>query len=307
VIPLSTADAPDPRLLGGVISIGNFDGVHRGHAQLIRQTCDLAEQIGGPAVAVTFDPSPGALLRPDSQPPALTTIQRRDELLRGCGVDGVVVIRTVPDLLTQSPETFFRRLVLGALQARGMVEGPNFFFGKGRAGNPRLLSRLCEQAEVACRIVEPTTESGMMISSTRVRALLIAGAVAEAAALLTQPYRLSGVVTSGAGRGRQLGFPTANLTALRTLVPGPGVYACRAGVGGKWHSAAVHIGPNPTFDEAQSKVEVHLLDFADDLYERTLDVDFISRIRGVETFGSGEELRSQVFEDLRGVRAALAR
>lgn len=305
MIPLSTADAPDPRLLGGVISIGNFDGVHLGHARLIRHGRELAEQIGGPVVAVTFDPPPAAILRPAALPPALTTLQRRDELLRACGVDGVVVIRTTAELLAQGPETFFRKLVQGSLQARGMVEGPNFFFGKDRAGNPKLLTRLCEQAELECRIIEPTTDQGALISSTRIREGLRAGNVAEMATLLTQPYRLTGRVATGSGRGRKLGFPTANLTDIATLVPGPGVYSCWASVGGERYPAAVHIGPNPTFAEVQSKVEVHLLDFGGDLYDRRLDVDFIDRVRGIETFPSGSDLQRQVSNDLLKVRETL--
>lgn len=306
VIPLSPADSPDVRLLGGAISIGNFDGVHRGHAVLAARLRAMADRIGGPAVAVTFDPPPASLLRPEQSPPQLTTISRREQLLRRCGVDGVVVIGTTRALLQQSPEDFFQSLVVGSLQARGMVEGPNFFFGRNRAGNPTMLHRLCDQSGVLCEIAEPETIDDRMVSSTRVRQLLVDGEVAQAGQILTAPYRLSGTVISGAGRGRLLGFPTANLSEIVTLVPGAGVYACWAMVDGRSFGAAVNIGPNPTFDEARHKVEVHLLDFAGNLYDRSIAIDFVSRIRPVKQFCSGQSLQQQVAADLEEIRQVLA-
>lgn len=306
MIPLSTADAPDARLLGGAISIGNFDGVHRGHAALIARLRAMADQIGGPAVAVTFDPPPASLLRTQQLPPQLTTISRREELLRRSGVDGVVVIHTTRDLLNQSPEAFFQSLVVGSLQARGMVEGPNFFFGRDRAGNPTMLRRLCDQSAIQCEIAQPETVGDRMVSSTRVRQLLMEGDVAQVGQILTASYRLSGTVISGAGRGRLLGFPTANLGQVATLIPAAGVYACWAMVAGKPIGAAVNIGTNPTFGEAEHKVEVHLLDFAGDLYNRSITIDFVSRVRPVKQFSSGESLQQQVAADLAEIRKSLA-
>ena len=306
MIPLSSADSPDARLLRGAISIGNFDGVHCGHAALVQQLRAMADRIGGPAVAVTFAPPPASLLRPDRLPPQLTTISRRDELLRRCGVDGVVVIRTTRELLQQSPEAFFQSLVVGSLQARGMVEGPNFFFGRDRAGNPTMLRRLCNQLAIQCEIAEPETIGDRMVSSTRVRQLLGDGEVAQANQLLTARYRLSGTVIGGAGRGRLLGFPTANLSDIQTLVPGAGVYACWATVNGKSIGAAVNIGPNPTFGEAQYKVEVHLLDFSGDLYDQSMSIDFVSRVRAVMQFASVQSLQQQVVADIAEIRRLLA-
>ena len=306
VIPLSTADAPDPRLLGGAISIGNFDGVHRGHALLIKRLCRLAERIGGPAVAVTFDPPPAAILRPGQVPPPLTTIARREALLRRCGATGVVVIRTTADLLKQSPETFFRSVVQGGLQARGMVEGPNFFFGRDRAGNPHLLQRMCGESEIECEIVEPTTADNRMVSSTRIRELLRCGDVQMANQLLTAPYQLQGTVVRGAGRGRTLGFPTANLAEIPTLIPAPGVYACRALIAGQPHAAAVHIGPNPTFGDNSTKVEVHLLDFSQNLYGEPIDLEFHGQVREVRQFSGAAALQAQLSDDLQQVRRCLA-
>jgi riboflavin kinase/FMN adenylyltransferase len=306
VIPLSTVASPDPRLLGGAISIGNFDGVHLGHAALVGRLRTLAQRIGGLAVAVTFDPPPAAVLRPGTLPPQLTTIARRDALLRRCGADGVVLIHTDRDLLSQTPEIFFRSVVTGSLQARGMVEGPNFFFGKDRAGNPHLLKRLCTRSGMECEIVEPESIGDRMISSTRIRELLQQGDVTSANQMLTARYRIEGFVVAGAGRGRTLGFPTANLDKIETLSPGMGVYACWATVGGQPFAAAVHIGPNPTFGDARDKVEVHLLDFSGDLYDRPLAIDFVHQVRPVRRFDSGESLKTQLSIDLAAIRSVLA-
>jgi riboflavin kinase / FMN adenylyltransferase len=305
VIPLSTADAPDPRLLGGAISIGNFDGVHQGHALLIDRLRKLAGRIGGPAVAITFDPPPAAILRPEGVPPPLTTIARREALLRRCGADAVVVVKTSPELLSQSAETFFEGVVRRKLQARGMVEGPNFFFGHNREGNPHLLRRMCSQAGIECEIIDPTTAGDRMISSTRIRELLQRGQVADANELLTAPYQLAGVVVPGAGRGRTLGFPTANLNEIVTLIPGRGVYACHAAVEGAQCLAAVHIGPNPTFADTADKVEVHLLDFSGDVYGCRIELEFVSQIRQVQQFATSEALQKQLTDDIDEARRCL--
>jgi len=305
VIPLSTADSPDARLLGGAISIGNFDGVHLGHAALLSRLRTLADQIGGPAVAVTFDPPPASLLRPGQIPPQLTTISRREGLLRRCGVDGVVVIRTTPDLLSQTPEAFFQAVVVGSLQARGIVEGPNFFFGRNRAGNPHLLAKLCGQAAIECEIVQPETSGDRMVSSTRIRELLSEGEVARASQLLTARYRIEGRVGAGAGRGRTLGFPTANLSQVMTLVPGVGVYACWALFEGQAYPAAVNVGANPTFGEYDYKIEVHLIDFSGDLYDCLLEIEFVTRIRPVQHFSSSESLKAQLDHDISQIRGLL--
>jgi len=293
---------------GGAISIGNFDGVHRGHAALITRLRAMADSIGGPAVAVTFDPSPAAVLRSSNVPPQLTTIARRTELLRSCGADLVLACQTDADLLSQSAEDFFRRLVVDELRARGVVEGPNFFFGKDRRGNTEMLMQLCETHRIAIEIVDPRLEGDAWVSSTRIRDLIGSGDVMKANALLTSPYQIRGTIVSGAARGRQIGFPTANLESIGTLIPGAGVYACRAWLDdGKLHDAATHIGPNPTFGDKAVKVEVHLLDFSGDLYGDDLNVQFLSRIRGVERFASTEALTTQLRLDIDAIRDRLRR
>jgi len=267
----------------------------------------MATSLGGPAVAVTFDPSPAAILRPGGIPPQLTTIERRTQLLKQCGVDQVMVCKTDRNLLNQTPEEFFARLVIGELAALGMVEGPNFFFGRNRAGDTTLLSKLCMERGIELEVVEPQSDSASIISSTRVRELLVDGNVDEANRLLTAPYRLKGTVVHGAARGRWIGFPTANLSNVATLVPGPGVYGCRVLLGdGQSIAAATHIGPNPTFGDDGVKIEVHLLDFERDLYGAELEVDFIARVRGVIKFDSSADLIQQLKRDIAEIRTRLS-
>ena len=302
-----TADDLDGKYRAGAVSIGNFDGVHRGHAVLVSRLCQMATSLGGPAVAVTFDPAPAAILRPGGVPPQLTTIERRTQLLKLCGVDQVVVCKTDRELLSQTPEEFFSRLVIGELAALGMVEGPNFYFGRNRAGNTQLLGKLCQEHGIELEIVEPQSDSSSIISSTRVRELLVDGHVDEANGLLTAPYRLKGTVVRGAARGREIGFPTANLANVLTLVPGHGVYACRVlRDDGQSIAAATHIGPNPTFGDDGVKIEVHLLDFERDLYGTEMEVDFIACVRGVVKFDSRSDLIQQLQRDIAVIRARLS-
>jgi riboflavin kinase/FMN adenylyltransferase len=201
-------------------------------------------------------------------------------------------------LLSLSAEAFFEQIVCQRLAARAMVEGPNFFFGRGRTGDAALLTQLCSGADIALEIVEPQTRDGQPISSSRIRALISEGDVALAAEMLTRPYRIRGMVTHGAGRGAKIGFPTANVHAIDTLLPAPGVYAARGWVNGQAWPAAVNVGPNPTFGEQRLKVEVHLIGFHDAIYGCPIEVDFLNRLRDIHPFGSVEELKQQLHQDI---------
>ncbi|MCS6852388.1 MAG: bifunctional riboflavin kinase/FAD synthetase [Gemmataceae bacterium] len=293
---------------GGAVALGNFDGVHRGHAALLAELRRQATEVGGPAVAITFDPHPLQLLRPEQFQPMLTTVADRAALLRQAGADHVVVLRTTPELLRQSPEEFFRDVLHAGLQARAVVEGVNFRFGHDRRGTVETLVRLCQEAGLRCVIVPPVERHGELISSSRIRAALLRGEVGRAAEGLGRPYRLRGVVGPGQGRGRQLGYPTANLREWATLVPRDGVYAVVVtAAGGRWPAAA-HNGPNPTFGDTARKVEVHLLDFSGDLLDQPLAVDFLERLRDTRTFASpaalAEQLRADVDQARRVCEAA---
>lgn len=288
---------------GGALAIGNFDGVHRGHASIIQRLNSHANQLGGPSIVFTFDPHPVRLLRPDQCPPPLTWTDRKADLLSELGIDMVIAYPTNPDLLNLSYQEFFQQIVVDAVGAQAMVEGPNFFFGRNREGNPDRLLELCQQHEIFLEIVQPQLEGSEYISSSRIRNLIREGQVEQAASMLTHPYRIRGMVAHGASRGSTLGFPTANLSGIDTLVPAKGVYAGRTFVDGRSHWSAIHVGPNPTFQEEVLKVESHLLDFEGSIYGQVVEVDFMARIRDIRSFESAEKLVQQLQEDIATARS----
>lgn len=257
-----------------------------------------SRELGGPAIVFTFDPHPVRLLRPEAAPPPLTWTDRKADLLADLGVDAIIAYPTDEALLALSPEAFFRHIVLDKLAAKAVVEGPNFFFGKGRAGDIRRLDQLCRASGLRLEVVEPIASAGELVSSSRVRQLIQQGDVDAARRMLTQPYRIRGLVTHGAGRGHKIGFATANLEGIDTLLPGAGVYAGRAIADGNSWGAAINIGPNPTFGEHALKVEVHLIQFSGSLYGQLLEVDFLARLRDIQPFASVDALKEQLARDV---------
>ena len=286
-------------LRGGAVSIGNFDGVHRGHARIVERLLAKAKEVAGPAIVFTFDPHPVRLLRPDKAPPPLTWTDRKGELLAELGVDAVIAYPTDETLLSLTPDDFFATIVQSRLAARAMVEGPNFFFGKDRAGNVDSLAQMCLAAGVQLEVAQPLVIGESYVSSSRVRQLIAGGDVAQAKVLLTQPYRIRGMVVHGVARGSKIGFPTANMDAIDTLLPAHGVYAGRAYVNEACWPAAINIGPTPTFGEHVVKVEAHLIGFRGSLYGQPLEAEFLSRLRGVQQFASVDALKSQLQQDVR--------
>ncbi len=289
----------------GAVAIGNFDGVHRGHARIVARVIAKARELGGPGVIFTFDPHPVRILRPAAAPPPLTWTDRKAQLLAQMGVDAVIAYPTDEELLHLEPQDFFQRIVRDQLDARAMVEGPNFYFGRGRAGTIEVLKQLTAQAGMPLEIVEPLVVDGEFVSSSRIRKLLSEGSVDKACELLTEPYRIRGMVVHGAGRGLKLGVGTANLDAIDTLLPGPGVYSGRSWVNGTRWPAAINIGPNPTFGEGALKVEAHLLDWdRGPLYGEVVEVDFLTRVRNIQRFAGVEELKQQLSSDVAAARRA---
>jgi riboflavin kinase/FMN adenylyltransferase len=283
------------------VSIGNFDGVHRGHLAIVRRLLERAADVGGPAIVFTFDPHPVRLLRPEQCPPPLTWTQRKAELLSAVGVDWLVAYPTDEALLQLSAEQFFQQIICDALGARALVEGPNFYFGHNREGTIKRLGDLASAAGITLDVVPPVEIDGGLVSSSRVRELIRAGKVDEAGRLLGVPYRIRGMVTHGAGRGAKIGFPTANLDAVDTLLPAQGVYAGRAWVNGASWPAAVHLGPSPTFGDAVVRVEVHLVGHEDPLYGQPLEVDFLARLRDIRPFATSDALVTQLKADIERV------
>ncbi len=301
-VEISAADQPPPACRGGAVAVGNFDGVHLGHAALIARLRTTANDVGGPAVAIFFDPHPIALLAPDRLLPLLTTPADRAELLQRAGADQVVILRTTPELLRLEAREFLDTVLADRLAAKAVVEGFNFRFGRGRAGDLELLGAWCRRRGVEFAVVARQAVDCAVVSSSRVRTALESGDVAAAVRLLGRPYRLRGIVGTGAKRGRTLGFPTANLTEPATLVPGDGVYSVRVQLadGSTWPGAA-NIGPNPTFGEQARKLEVHLIGFDGDLYGQPIAVDFVARLRDIRPFAGADDLVAQLRMDVEQV------
>ena len=279
-----------------VVTIGNFDGVHRGHQYLLKQVVDRATD-GARSLALTFDPLPAEVLRPDRAPKRLTTTDDRLTFMAETGLDVIAVVPFTRDFAALEAREFVEQLVDAAHPVHFVV-GADFRFGHDRTGSADLLRELGPEYGFAVTVVERI--GGEEISSTRIRQLLAEGDVKAAAELLGRWHTLTGRVESGAGRGRNLGFPTANLAIPPALaIPADGIYAAHAALerGGDWLPALVYIGTRPTFSEVDRVVEVFLLDFTGDLYGSEVTVRFIERIRGDMTFESPEALTEQMHAD----------
>lgn len=293
---------------GAVVSIGNFDGVHRGHRVLLRRLTTMAREMNRPSLVFTFDPPPLRLLRPEQCPPSLTWMERRADLLGELGVDFLLAYPTSRDLLALTATEFFDELLVHQLGVSGLVEGPNFRFGKQRGGDVALLESLCDTHGIALSIVAPEMEGTEWVSSSMIRDWVSQGSIEQANRALVSPYRVMGHVAHGAARGRTLGFPTANLVDIPILLPAHGVYAGRiVGTGSRdsmasGFPAAVNIGPNPTFGENATKVEVHILDFSGDLYGADLELEILARIRDVQKFSGKDALLEQLQMDVIATR-----
>jgi riboflavin kinase/FMN adenylyltransferase len=284
---------------GVVIALGNFDGVHLGHQAVVRRAVEEALGHEMHSAAATFEPHPQAVLRPGSDFKLLTTIEVRKELLLGYGVDEVYAIHFDEKLSKKRPEDFVWEVLIGELQAQVVVVGENFRFGYKASGNVEDLRRYMCEAGGQAYAVPVYAYLDEDINSTKIRALISGGEVPEAARLLGRPYFIRGRVIDGDGRGRAIGFPTANvLPDPRTLVPGRGVYAGHVRVGSELYGACTNIGVAPTFERQESRVEAHLLGYSGDLYGRTVDVTFVERLRPEKRFSGVGELKEQIARDV---------
>ncbi len=285
-----------------VVTIGVFDGVHVGHQALIRHNLEIAQRHDLESVVVTFDPNPLEVLRPDVAPTRLCDLSRRVERIMGLGVELVEVVEFDTDLAAQTAEEFTESVLQDHLDARHVVIGEGFRFGNRARGTAQTLRE-------AGLVVDEYSLVGDAepVSSTRIRAAIAAGDVAQAAAMLGRPHEISGVVVMGEQRGRDLGFPTANIDhhAL-AAVPADGVYAGRAVLDGVRHPAAISVGTNPTFDGNRRTVEAYLLDVDQDLYGRLMRVEFVERLRDTLAFDSVDDLVAQMHEDVAVTRRITA-
>jgi riboflavin kinase/FMN adenylyltransferase len=294
---------------GRALAIGVFDGVHRGHQRILRRAVDEAAATGALSVAVTFYPHPEAILRPRSAPRMLTSLERKATLLEALGLDEMVVVKFDREFAGLSPESFCATVLSDHLGARTVFVGENFRFGHHGAGTATDLVEYGEKHGFEVRPVALVEEDGEAISSTRIRELLRAGDVKEAARLLGRPHRVEGTVMAGAGRGRALDAPTANLTGAKDLaLPRAGVYVTLSTVdGNEVHPSVTSLGTNPTFQsDRKMRIETLLLDYSGDLYGRHLAVDFLERIRGQKAFPDAGSLAQQIKQDVAIARSAHA-
>lgn len=293
---------------GAAIAIGNFDGVHTGHRALIARARALAAAHHARTVALTFDPHPSALFAPAQAPPLLTSIERRIELLAEAGVDAVVVEPFTRELAGLPADAFVDDVVIAALKARAIVVGYNFSYGQGRAGTVEALRAHGVQTGIDVAIVPPVTVDGEIASSTKIRGHLRAGDLVRAERMLGRPWDVDGVVVHGAERGRAIGVPTANITPEVELAIASGIYAVTLRVeGGPAMAAVASLGTNPTFvDAGRLVLEVHVLDWHGDLYDRRVRTTFVARLRDEQKFDSVEALVAQIQRDIEQARTALA-
>ncbi|MFE6869471.1 bifunctional riboflavin kinase/FAD synthetase [Kitasatospora sp. NPDC057692] len=291
-----------------VVTIGSFDGVHRGHQLIINRVVERARERGVRSVVVTFDPHPSEVVRPGSHPPLLAPQPRRAELIEELGVDAVLVLPFTTAFSKETPEEFFRQVLVDALHACLVVEGPNFRFGHRAAGDVALLAELGRAADCGVEVVDLQVRGaagdGEPFSSTLTRRLVGSGDVAGAAEVLGRPHRVEGVVVRGAQRGRELGYPTANVeTVPHSAVPADGVYAGWLTADGERMPAAISVGTNPTFDGTARTVEAYAIDRVGlDLYGLHVAVDFLVYLRGMEKFDSIEALLDRMADDVKRAR-----
>ncbi|GAA1336124.1 bifunctional riboflavin kinase/FAD synthetase [Catellatospora bangladeshensis] len=290
-----------------VVTIGVFDGVHRGHQALIDRAVASAAEKGVPSVLMTFDPHPSEVVRPGSHPAQLTSLRQRAELVERLGVDVFCVLPFTVEVSRMPADVFVHEVLVDRLHAAAVVVGQNFTFGNRAAGNVDLLRTLGQRFGFGTEGADLVTDDGVTYSSTYIRACIDAGDVKAAAHALGRPHRLEGIVVRGDGRGKELGFPTANLSTARfAAVPADGVYACWFVHGsGRRLRAAVSVGTNPTFSGRERRVEAFVLDVDEDFYGQRVALDFVARLRDMERFDTVEALLEQMHRDVAETRDVL--
>jgi len=299
--------APEDALRGAVVAIGNFDGVHRGHRAVIGVAQEKARALGRPAAALTFEPHPRAFFNPGEPLFRLTDEAAKLRLLAATGLDGAIVLTFDAALASLSAEDFVSRILVERFAVSGAVIGFNFHFGMNRAGSPDFLKAQSRQHGFAVDVVPPFEDQGRPVSSGPIRDALAAGRLGEAAEFLGYPWFVSGAVIHGDKRGRELGFPTANLTLDAACGLRHGIYAVRIAAGGRRYDGVASFGRRPMFDTGAVLLEVFLFDFAGDLYGQNIDVAFIAWIREERMFDTAAALIAQMKDDSRLAREALAR
>ena len=295
---------------GTVVTIGTFDGIHRGHWEVFSEIRRRAEVSDRRSLLVTFHPHPLTIIKPDLAPLMLTTPIEKKEILAESGLDYAVFLSFTPVLARYTPRRFVEEILVGRIGLSELVVGYDHHFGRGRAGDVDTLRILGQELGFDVDVVEPVETNGTPISSTQIRKALLSGDMVSASEALGRPYSLRGLVVRGDQRGRALGFPTANLDVRAggegsKLIPPPGIYAVRGIVRSGTYDGALHLGPRPTFRGSPPTIELHLFDFHEDVYGEEVRVDFVSYLREIEPFQSSEALIRQMREDVNQARKVL--
>jgi len=300
-------DTPPPWLVHPVLALGNFDGVHRGHRRILERVVRGAQERGGTPMAMTFDPHPPRIVRPDKAPPLLMTPQRL-EALGAAGMRAVAVVRFTHDLSQWDAETFVSKVLVGWLRVSEVWVGANFLFGHDRTGTFSMLRQLGQRYGFRADKIDPVRFKDFVVSSTRIRRLVSEGRMDEAGALMGRPYFMDGTVVHGRAKGREIGFPTANLSTANELLPPSGVYATTLQVDGVEWPSVTNIGVRPTFDVAGPVViEAHVLGDPGDLYGKQVRLRFVQRIRDERKFPDVDALRAQIAADTRSAERLFAK
>lgn len=284
---------------GITIALGTFDGIHVGHQKIISRAVSLAKEINGTSVVFTFSNHPLSVVAPERCPQQLVSQDQKSELIQDLGVDVLLTIPFTADFLTLSAVEFIN-LMLENLRPKNIVVGPNYFFGYKRSGTPELLRTVGNMHGFGVEVHPIVYVNDRIVSSTLIRQMIAKGYVDQVIPLLGRPVSITGIVIHGAKRGRKLGYPTINL-ALDTqlVIPADGVYAVSLMIGNIKYSGIANIGTNPTFNETDRRLEVHILDFVGNLYGEAVTVSFLKHLRGQMTFSSSEELKLQIFQDIK--------
>jgi riboflavin kinase/FMN adenylyltransferase len=303
---LDGGSAVPERLRGGIVALGNFDGFHAGHQAVVGRAIERGRAEGRPVLVATFDPHPVRFFKPDLPPFRLTSLDQRERLFAAAGADAMLVFRFDAELAAVTAEAFVAERLVGLIGAAGVVTGEDFTFGKGRGGNIEVLRRLAAEQGLSVDSVEPVMAGGEPVSSSRIRDALQAGDCDTAAELLTRPFAIEGVVEHGDKRGREIGYPTANLSLGRYLRPRFGIYAVRGRLpGGEILDGAANLGVRPSFEPPRELLEPFFFDFDGDLYGRTIEVELISFLRPEAKYDNIEALQAQMALDCDEARRKL--
>lgn len=301
-------DPRPPRWSHPVLALGNFDGVHRGHRKILDRVRRVASERSATSVVMTFDPHPPRVVRPDKAPPLLMTTAQKLEAIEAAGVTGTAVVRFTHEMSQWDPEAFVRTVLVDWLHVSEVWVGANFLFGRDRAGTFSLLRTLGSRYGFNAEKIDPVRYKDFVVSSTRIRRLIGEARVDEAGALLGHQYFIDGTVVRGDQRGRTIGFPTANIATENELLPANGVYATTASVGGVVYPSVTNIGVRPTVDNTgRVSIETHLFDVDRDLYDASMRVGFVQRLRDERKFESLDALKAQIADDCARARVLFER